>query len=142
VPFIDIMTTPSFSSFPSFDSFPVLDPGPSERRSTSPPKSKRKDEKRRKDKDKGDKDKIKRNKYHHEKSIRPVDHSYGSRSAVPDDERLKAEEDRQRKDSPAVFYTDRKGDRLNVRYGGLHAADVPKYRLVGGKLFGGCPIGD
>jgi hypothetical protein len=41
-----------------------------------------------------------------------------------------------------VFYTDRKGDRLNVRYGGLHTADVPKYRLVGGKLCGGCSIGD
>jgi len=117
-----------------------LVPGPSEPRSTSPPASKRKDEKRRKDKDKGDRDK--RNKHHHENPILPANHSHSSRSAVLDDERLKAEEARQRKDSPAVFYTDRKGDRLNVRYGGLHAADVPKYRLVGGKLCDGYSIGD
>ena len=30
------------------------------------------------------------------------------------------------------FYSDRKGDLLNVQYGGLHAGDIPKYRLVGG----------
>jgi hypothetical protein len=137
------MTTPSFSSFPSFDSFPELDPGPSGRRSTSPPQPKRIDEKRRKDKEKRDKGKHRQDKRHSEKSTRPADHSSDSRIAVPDDERLKAEEDRQRKDtSPAVFYEDRKGDRLNVRYGGLYAGDVPKYRLVGGKFYGGCPIGD
>ena len=30
------------------------------------------------------------------------------------------------------FYSDRKGDLLNIQYGGLHAGDIPKYRLVGG----------
>jgi hypothetical protein len=55
---------------------------------------------------------------------------------------MKAEEDRQRRDAPAVFYTDRKGDRLNVSYGGLHAGDIPKYRLVGGQCCGSCSIDD
>ena len=30
------------------------------------------------------------------------------------------------------FYSDRKGDLLNIQYGGLHGGDIPKYRLVGG----------
>jgi hypothetical protein len=30
------------------------------------------------------------------------------------------------------FYSDRKGDSLNVQYDGLHAGDIPKYRIVGG----------
>ena len=30
------------------------------------------------------------------------------------------------------FYSDRKGDLLNIHYGGLHADDIPKYRIVGG----------
>ena len=41
------------------------------------------------------------------------------------------------------FYSDRKGDLLNIQYGGLHAGDVPKYRLVGGmtaKYFIQCNI--
>ncbi|KDR85329.1 hypothetical protein GALMADRAFT_234148 [Galerina marginata CBS 339.88] len=31
-----------------------------------------------------------------------------------------------------AFYSDRKGDFMNIQYGGLHAGDVPKYRLVAG----------
>lgn len=41
------------------------------------------------------------------------------------------------------FYSDRKGDLLNIQYGGLHAGDIPKYRLVGGmtaKYFIQCNI--
>jgi len=30
------------------------------------------------------------------------------------------------------FYSDRKGDLLNIQYGGLYAGDIPKYRIVGG----------
>jgi hypothetical protein len=30
------------------------------------------------------------------------------------------------------FYSDRKGDLLNIHYGALHAGDIPKYRIVGG----------
>ncbi|RPD81960.1 DUF1740-domain-containing protein [Lentinus tigrinus ALCF2SS1-7] len=67
-----------------------------------------------------------------------------------DDERRKLEEDRRFKEEDAVrpsakeglvYFTDRKGDPLNVRYGGLHAGDVPKYRLVdwGRKVLGLSP---
>lgn len=62
------------------------------------------------------------------------------RSAL-DDERIKEEEDRTRHHGELppsqvdltrpLFYSDKKGDALNVRYGGLYAGDVPKYRLVG-----------
>ena len=32
------------------------------------------------------------------------------------------------------FYSDRKGDLLNIQYGGLYAGDIPKYRTVGGMI--------
>ena len=32
-----------------------------------------------------------------------------------------------------VYFTDRRGDPLNVLYGGLYAGDIPKHRLVGGE---------
>ncbi len=63
------------------------------------------------------------------------DHQY----APIDDERRKLEEDRRYRDEETVrpsakeglvYYTDRKGDPLNVRFDGLYAGDVPKYRLV------------
>jgi hypothetical protein len=125
-----LMTSPAPKSFPSFSSFPEFDSGPSNQR--SPPRSQ--DDKRRKEGAKGDKDKRRRDKHRSDKSRRQVDNTDESRGTVQDDERLKAEEHRQRKGTPAVFYTDRKGDRLNIRYGGLYAGDVPKYRLVGGKF--------
>ncbi|KIJ68583.1 hypothetical protein HYDPIDRAFT_24843 [Hydnomerulius pinastri MD-312] len=59
---------------------------------------------------------------------------------ILDDERLKAEEDRRHLEqdgqehnqwvSRPLFYSDRKGDPLNITYGSLHAGDVPKYRPV------------
>lgn len=59
--------------------------------------------------------------------------------SIPDDEKIKAEEDRRlaqsdiqesQWDSPPVFISDRKGDQLNVTYGGIHAGNVPKYHIV------------
>ena len=32
-----------------------------------------------------------------------------------------------------LFYNDFKGDDLNIRYGGLHKGDVPRYRRLGGQ---------
>ncbi|SRR5260221_7206349 len=29
-----------------------------------------------------------------------------------------------------IFYSDRRGDFLNIQFGGLHIGDVPKYHLV------------
>lgn len=34
-----------------------------------------------------------------------------------------------------VFYSDRKGDQMNLQYGALHSGDIPKYRPMGGTRF-------
>ena len=38
------------------------------------------------------------------------------------------------------YYSSYKGDELNLRYGGLHRGDVPKYRRIGGKFSSNPPI--
>lgn len=144
------MSAPSFSSFPpSFGSFPDLDSRPSQ-----PEKSgqSQKDDKSKKAKRDKEGEKVKKQKRNH-----PRDWALGFEPSAPqstlqnrplDDEQLKAEEDRKRRDgdggegsihagraeSPLLFYSDRKGDPLNLRYGGLYAGDIPKYRLVGREL--------
>ncbi|KAI1793871.1 NRDE-2, necessary for RNA interference-domain-containing protein [Ganoderma leucocontextum] len=147
----------SFSSFPAFASFPDLDPGPSTR--TSTPREERKEgkehKKSRRDEDReGDSERKKRKhkqKHRDREDGERVRHKNRSRSrsltrereryTLDDDERRKREEDRGHKREDAdrrsakeglVYFTDQKGDPLNVRYGGLHAGDVPKYWLVGG----------
>lgn len=112
------MNVPSFTSFPSFDT----EPGPSKPRLKSPSRSKSETDRHHKHK----KDKDKKDKSKRDKKVHSADHS------IHDDERLKAEEDRKRTDEKPVYFSDRKGDNLNVRYGGLHAGDVPKYRLYAG----------
>jgi hypothetical protein len=134
------MSAPSFSSFPpSFASFPDLDL----EESRDHPQGQQKKGEHKEDKHQKDK-KRKRDRHKdsvsHTKSAKQKDESI----LVLDDERLKAEEDRRRRDgeetiadigpsgSP-LFYSDRKGDPLNIRYGGLHSGDVPKHHLVGRK---------
>ncbi|KAM0793184.1 hypothetical protein ACM66B_000655 [Microbotryomycetes sp. NB124-2] len=40
-------------------------------------------------------------------------------------------------DSDKPYYSDKRGDELNVRYGSLHRGDVPKYRRIGaGRVLG------
>ena len=54
-----------------------------------------------------------------------------SRRKLEEDRRLRTEDAvRPSAKEGLVYFTDRKGDPLNVRYGGLYAGDVPKYRLV------------
>jgi hypothetical protein len=60
-------------------------------------------------------------------------------SHIFDDERKKAEEDlarrtRQQDVSRPTFFSDKKGDQLNLQYGGIYSGDVPKYHLVGRAL--------
>lgn len=119
------MSAPKFQSFPpSFASFPDLpQPGPTLKADSASPgnptyKSKDRDKKH---KSSSSKDKKR-------KRERDPDHF-----SLESDEKLKAEEDAKRQvdlDTPRLFYSDRKGDPLNVRYGGLHSGDVPKYRIV------------
>lgn len=117
------MTAPSFSSFPpSFASFPDIDPGPSKRPSGP---SEQFDDKKRKV---TGKDKHKKRRSDKDRHKSPTEHY------LADDEKLKAREDAKRvesEQSQRLFYSDRKGDALNVQYGGLHAGDVPKYHIYG-----------
>lgn len=107
------MSIPSFSSFPSFEPVP-RPPSPSQSRNPEHSKEAKR---------KGDKGKRKRDK---SDRTRSTDHS------IRADERRKAEEDRKRSDEKPLYYSDRVGDPLNLRYGGLHAGDVPKYKLFAG----------
>lgn len=118
------MSPPSFPSFPpSFASFPELDPGPSKR---SKPESK------------GDKvhglrfDKSRESNKRKEKKRKHKDNLADVHAHPSDDERVKANEDATFNDVDLTrpFYSDRKGDPLNIRYEGLYAGDVPKYRPV------------
>ncbi|TBU34597.1 NRDE-2, necessary for RNA interference-domain-containing protein [Dichomitus squalens] len=149
----------SFPSFPSFASFPDLDPGPSSRASV-PRDDKEEGKKHKKSRREGDgEDDAERKKRKHKQDKRReredgerARHRNRSRSlsrkehkdegyGLRDDERTKLNEDhsyrREEAEKPnakegLVYFTDRKGDPLNVRYGGLHAGDIPKHRLVGG----------
>ncbi|KAI0050675.1 DUF1740-domain-containing protein [Auriscalpium vulgare] len=135
------MAAPSFSSFPpSFSSFPDLES--SEPRSQSPaavgrPARERESERSRSRKDK-DKERRKRKGDRHARVGDVI--SAREERVEFDDERVKAQEDLQRRTTSTVehhaleqpnFYSDRKGDPLNVRYGGPDAKDVPRYHLVG-----------
>ncbi|KAL6310050.1 DUF1740-domain-containing protein [Sparassis latifolia] len=150
------MSAPSFSSFPpSFSSFPDLEAGTS--KTTSIPKDRDQDDKRRgkkregrdtKSKDRDTKDKKRKHERHYQKErdkeeSRSRQHSKDREQVYGgfNDERLKAAEDSRelgRVDdagssgamSPPLYFTDRKGDALNVRFGGLHAGDIPRYTIV------------
>lgn len=142
------MSTSSFTLPPSFSSFPDIDPG-SSKRSSSPAANESAHNHRTIDFGKRDrsgkrghreKDKLssKREKYIQS----DVWHGSEPRATggLLDNERLKANEDRLRVEQQAqerdrwvprpLFYSDRKGDTLNLTYGRLHTSDVPKYRPV------------
>jgi hypothetical protein len=130
-------SSPSFP--PSFNSFPELDFTPSKSQQVSPnpvPDSDKKKKRRQDGKERKHRhDKLRSHEPEPSSRVR----SGGYDEGHLDDERLKAEEDRRSKDahepssslSQPLFYSDKKGDPLNVRYGGLSSSDVPKYHLVG-----------
>lgn len=151
------MSAPSFSSFPpSFSSFPDPDAGPS--RAGSPPDTKGDDRKshpkvkKHKDKESSKSKRHEREKVsshrHKSKPERKPDHSCD----LEYDERIKEGEDSRRKrgdpsqpsraSSPPLYFTDKKGDALNVTYGGLHTGSIPKYHVVArGRQILGLPRG-
>ncbi|KZO98364.1 hypothetical protein CALVIDRAFT_43031 [Calocera viscosa TUFC12733] len=92
---------------PSFSSFPDLEQGPSKPSVANSGSQKRAEKKRRKSNERGA-----RNEDRHDVS-----------QAVPHADSL-----------ATVFYADRKGDPLNITFGGLHSRIVPKYRRVSGTL--------
>ena len=110
------MSSLSFSSLPpSFASFPDLDSG-SSLRSPGPSSSTE-------GRELGDK-----HKHRKRKRTRP-DNDSGHGMAKNKKAHAEAI------DLPPSAYSDRKGDRFNVHYGGLHGRDVPKYHLVGRMSF-------
>jgi hypothetical protein len=139
------MSAPSFSSFPSsFGSFP--EPGPSkqptkdkkpERRSHTPadrdraaPETERarKKDKRRENKEQRPKDREKKSRgreYEEDDHLADADHIRSLRQDA-----LEGYDSRTR----PLYFSDRSGDPLNVRYGGLHTGDIPKHTLVGRKF--------
>lgn len=97
-------------SAPSFSSFPDLQPSSSRSPLQTNSES---DRKRRKDKQKQRKQTPDR---HGKSEAKIKDHA-------------------EMADLSHFAYYDRKGDPLNVRYGGLHPRDVPKYHVVGRMSF-------
>ncbi|KAF9474100.1 hypothetical protein BDN70DRAFT_885209 [Pholiota conissans] len=133
------MSSPSFPSFPSFSSFPDLDAGPNKDSSTPEHSKKQEHEKRktreregyRKDERRRETDGRHKEQKDHHKSQSRREHQRDSEGEKRNTHLAKTEVD-----VPSLrnsyFYSDRKGDRMNIQYGGLHSADVPKYRLVAG----------
>ena len=133
-------TPPSFSSFPpSFGSFPDVEDNHVREASSasSQPKGLReKDEASDRKKKKRDRRGEHANQSQTFNKRERRNHDPKADSYAFDDERIKAEESLSRKakqhDVPQLaFFSDRKGDPLNVQYGGIHSKEVPKYHLVG-----------
>ena len=132
---------PSFSSFPpSFGSFPDVEDNPArEVSSTSSQRkgSKEKDEaseRRKKKRDRREKHANLSQTFSHERGLKV--HKFKADHYALDDEKLKAEESLSRtakqQDVPQLaFFSDKKGDPLNVQYGGIYSKEIPKYHLVG-----------
>lgn len=143
------MSAPSLPSFtPSFSSFPVLpDPGPS-KRTRSPDQfdttivhrdhSNEAYQRNREDRSdwwdrRLDKEKKSKREKHISHFPEPTRHSSWVKDIVHHDERNKQDEDRRfavQDHTQWSFFSDRKGDPLNITYGSIHAGDLPKYRPV------------
>lgn len=146
------MSSSSFSSFPpSFSSFPDLEPSPSKETLTHSTE----DGQRGKNRDGEHKDKKKkgkvrekqqemssRHKTRREEGDLPK-HRESTREAVghrPTDEQPTDNDKRMSEaqvfldsmlQTRSIYYSDRKGDELTVKYGRLHAGDIPKYNILG-----------
>jgi hypothetical protein len=110
------MSTPSFPSFASFPDIPSQESSsrnePERRRKDKGEKRKRKDDKQSR---KGERDR-KRHRPQTDDVVKPP-------TMLASDEG----------EAWRLFYSDRRGDMLNIQFGGLHVGHIPKYHLVGGK---------
>lgn len=115
----------SFSSFPpSFSSFPDLESGTKDANSLDKPKREKKPKKRKTSSERDSKDRHNKSERHHQRKTKEPEPS------------LSYHADSQELDGTSlIFYSDSKGDRMNIQYGGLHAGDVPRYRMVAGRHF-------
>lgn len=111
------MSAPSFNSFPlSFSSFPELNEVGSGSRSNGNSKRSKDGESERK-------------RHKHRRKPRSSSRSRHVENQSPGVVTAPERDEFQR-----IYYSDRKGDSLNIQYGSLHAGDVPKYHLAGGTL--------
>lgn len=135
------MSAPSFSSFPSsFLSFPDLGAEPSKASPNAEPFASSKPEqgKRTKEKGGGKKDDRRRDRHsERDKSHRTT--AKRERRARNDTGQTEGQANSSEKPEASssestnvFFYSDCKGDPLNLQYGGLHTAHIPKHRLVAG----------
>lgn len=117
------MSAPSFSSFPpSFSSFPDLESGIHEVNASDKPKKEKKHKARRTSTDKDSEDRHRKSERHRERAKKEPKTSF-----------LHHTDDDERNGTNRLFYSDSQGDKMNIQYGGLHAGDVPRYRMVAGK---------
>lgn len=131
-------TPPSFSSFPpTFGSFPDLGAGSSKPKSSrsSPLAEQHKNKSKKVRRDKHGRDGRKESAEHDDNYRRGDSKKYRKDKDVDSEEK----DTRRRADysvestadlASRSFYSDRKGDILNVTYGGLHKGDVPRYNMV------------
>lgn len=123
------MAAPSFASFPpSFGSFPDLEPSVEAAKLSEPAQ----DKKHRSKKDKSDKDKTKSRK--RKQGERSPKHGNYTEAADYETKRAQDAKSREESESLRYFYSDRKGDPLNILYDGLHRGDIPKYKIIDRKL--------
>ncbi|KAL1748548.1 NRDE-2, necessary for RNA interference-domain-containing protein [Schizophyllum fasciatum] len=124
------------SAAPSFSSFPDLSPQTSQEQSKGKIKKRQRsrsssrDRERRKD----------RGKDKHDTRKREKDRGKRHREHKTHDERQEAYDVRkdERDASLRYFYSDRRGDPLNITYGRIHSGDIPKYNVYhrGRKVLG------
>ena len=111
------MSTPSF---PSFASFPDINSEESSSRNEPGHRRKDKDDKRKRKDDKHNHHKGERDRKRHRPQtddvVKPSTMLAGSEG-----------------ETWRLFYSDRRGDMLNIQFGGLHVGHIPKYHLVDGK---------
>ncbi|CCL98994.1 uncharacterized protein FIBRA_01002 [Fibroporia radiculosa] len=137
------MSAPSFSSFPpSFSSFPDVGPGPSKQQADPKPDNLQLSKEQKRKKRDGKQDEHDRQGPSSKRKRHMKGQSRGSREShnLSEDGDIVSIEGGMPSGSDGLlesttssslfYFTDRKGDALNLQYGGLHSGSVPRYYLA------------
>jgi hypothetical protein len=130
------MSTPSFSSFPpSFLNFPDLESVSNPDPENDSKEDRRHEKKKKRGESSSDHHRIREEKKdrerREERSGSP--HRSGHFPLREGGNPLQRDNSRH-SDYARLFYSDRRGDSLNVQYGGLHTGDVPRYHVVNSRV--------
>jgi hypothetical protein len=129
------MSAPPFSSFPPiFSSFPDLDKAPVQG-SSNPESSRRHQKEKRKKKSEGLKESHRTGKHATKRDKTRNEPGFDKDRNVDKERRVSPPEVHSIESIKHVFYSDRKGDQMNLQYGALHAGDIPRYWPVDGTRF-------